>query len=42
MKILVAPGLGLQCLTTRKPDEKMIEVALEAVKKVNRLVETSR
>lgn len=42
MKILVAPGLGLQRLTTRKPDEKMIEVALEAVKKVNRLVETSR
>ncbi len=42
MKILVAPGLGLQRLTTRKPDENMIEVALEAVKKVNRLVETSR
>ena len=42
MKILVAPGLGLQRLTTRKPDEKMIEVALEAVKKLNRLVETSR
>jgi len=42
VKILVAPGLGLQCLTTRKPDEKMIEVALEAVKKVNRLVEASR
>jgi len=42
MKVLVAPGLGLQYLTTRKPDEKMIEVALEAVKKVNRLVETSQ
>jgi len=37
MKVLVAPGLGLQCLTTRKPDEKMIAVALEAVKEVNRL-----
>jgi len=37
MKALVAPGLGLQYLTTRKPDEKMIAVALEAVKEVNRL-----
>jgi uncharacterized protein YqhQ len=37
MKVLLAPGLGLQYLTTRKPDEKMIEVALEAVKKVNTL-----
>jgi len=37
MKVLVAPGLGLQYLTTRKPDEKMIAVALEAVKEVNRL-----
>jgi len=40
MKVLIAPGLGLQYLTTRKPDEKMIEVALEAVKKVNSLTET--
>jgi len=40
MKVLLAPGLGLQYLTTRKPDEKMLEVALEAVKKVNSLVET--
>ncbi len=42
MKILVAPGLGLQFLTTRKPDEEMIEVALEAVKEVNRLNEKIR
>jgi uncharacterized protein YqhQ len=41
MKVLLAPGLGLQYLTTRKPDDKMIEVALEAVKKVNSLAETS-
>ena len=41
MKLLLAPGLGLQYLTTRKPDEKMIEVALEAGKKVNSLAETS-
>jgi uncharacterized protein YqhQ len=40
MKVLVAPGLALQYLTTRKPDEEMIEVALEAVKKVNGLAET--
>jgi uncharacterized protein YqhQ len=39
MTVLIAPGLGLQYLTTRKPDEKMIEVALEAVKKVNSLAE---
>jgi uncharacterized protein YqhQ len=37
MKVLVTPGLGLQYLTTKKPDEKMIAVALEAVKEVNRL-----
>ncbi len=42
VKVLVAPGLGLQYLTTRKPDEKMIEVALEAVKEVNRLRKTSQ
>ena len=42
MKFLIAPGLGLQYLTTRKPDEKMIEVALEAVKEVNGLSETSK
>ncbi len=28
MQILVASGWGLQYLTTRKPDEKIIEVAL--------------
>jgi len=37
MKVLVAPGLGLQRLTTREPDEKMIAVALKAVEEVNRL-----
>jgi uncharacterized protein YqhQ len=41
MKVLISPGLGLQYLTTKKPDEKMIEVALEAVKKVNELAETT-
>jgi len=42
MKILVMPGLGLQCLTTRKPDEDMIKVALKAVKEVNTLVQKSQ
>jgi len=42
MKVLVAPGLGLQYLTTKKPDEKMIEVALKAVEETNRLMQTSQ
>lgn len=37
MKILVAPGLALQHLTTRQPDDDMIEVAIKAVKEVERL-----
>ncbi|MGD9129978.1 MAG: DUF1385 domain-containing protein [Candidatus Bathyarchaeota archaeon] len=37
MKIMVAPGLALQHLTTRQPDDDMIEVAIKAVKEVERL-----
>jgi uncharacterized protein YqhQ len=37
MKILVAPGLALQHLTTRQPEDEMIEVAIEAVKEVRSL-----
>ncbi len=37
MKILVAPGLALQYLTTREPDAKMVAVALRAVEEVDRL-----
>ncbi len=37
MKVLVAPGLLLQRLTTRQPDNKMIEVAIKAVKEVESL-----
>ena len=37
MRVLVAPGLALQHLTTRKPDDEMIEVAIKAVKEVERL-----
>jgi uncharacterized protein YqhQ len=36
MKALVTPGLGLQWLTTRRPDDDMIEVAIKAVKEVNK------
>jgi len=39
MKILILPGLGLQHLTTRKPDEDMIAVALKAVKETDTLVQ---
>ena len=33
-KIIVAPGLWLQKLTTRNPDEKQLEVAISALQKV--------
>ena len=33
-KIIVTPGLWLQKLTTRKPDDSQLEVALSALKKV--------
>ena len=32
MKIIKAPGLAFQYLTTREPDDEMIEVAIEALK----------
>jgi uncharacterized protein YqhQ len=34
MRVLLTPGLWLQKLTTREPDDKQIEVALAALKKV--------
>lgn len=34
MKVLFMPGLWLQSLTTREPDDKQLEVALSALKKV--------
>ncbi|UCE15657.1 MAG: DUF1385 domain-containing protein [Candidatus Bathyarchaeota archaeon] len=37
MKILTIPGLGLQHLTTKKPDEDMIAVALKAVQEASKL-----
>ena len=32
VKILAAPGLWMQRLTTKEPDDSMIEVAIEAFK----------
>jgi uncharacterized protein YqhQ len=34
IKIIIAPGLLLQRITTREPDDKQLEVAIEAVKAV--------
>jgi uncharacterized protein YqhQ len=34
VKILLAPGLWLQSLTTSKPDDSMLEVAMTALKKI--------
>jgi uncharacterized protein YqhQ len=34
MKILLTPGLWLQSLTTRQPDDKQLEVGIAALKKV--------
>jgi len=41
MRVLVTPGLGLQYLTTRKPDEDMIAVALKAVEETSKLLQAS-
>ena len=37
IKILIAPGLLLQRITTKEPDEKQLEVAIEAVNKILQL-----
>jgi uncharacterized protein YqhQ len=37
MKLLVAPGVALQHLTTRPPSDDMLEVAIKAVKEVESL-----
>ena len=33
-RLIAAPGLWMQRITTKEPDEKMIEVAIEAMKDV--------
>jgi uncharacterized protein YqhQ len=40
MKIITAPGLALQQLTTQPPDDKMIAVAIEAIKATVNLQKT--
>jgi uncharacterized protein YqhQ len=42
MKALTAPGLALQHLTTQPPDDKMLAVALKAVKEVVNLQKTEQ
>jgi uncharacterized protein YqhQ len=37
MRALTAPGMAFQRLTTREPDDDMLEVAIKAVEEVNRL-----
>jgi uncharacterized protein YqhQ len=37
MGVLMAPGLLFQRLTTREPDDSMIEVAIRTVEEVKRL-----
>jgi uncharacterized protein YqhQ len=39
LNILVLPGLMLQRLTTREPDDSQLEVAIAAVKEVLKLEE---
>ena len=34
IKLLIAPGLLMQRITTKEPDENQLEVAIEAVKAV--------
>ncbi|PVX24450.1 MAG: DUF1385 domain-containing protein [Candidatus Bathyarchaeum sp.] len=41
MKVLVAPGVALQHLTTRPPDDDMLEVAIKAVKEVESMKKAS-
>jgi uncharacterized protein YqhQ len=37
MQALILPGLAFQYLTTREPNDAMIEVAVEALKKTRQL-----
>jgi uncharacterized protein YqhQ len=34
MRVIIAPNLALQRLTTREPDDEMLEVAIAALKAV--------
>jgi uncharacterized protein YqhQ len=41
IKVLLTPGLRLQNLTTKEPDDDMIEVAVQSVEEVYKLREKS-
>jgi uncharacterized protein YqhQ len=42
MKILTAPGLGFQFLTTKEPSDDMLEVSIKAVQEVLKLTDSQR
>ena len=37
LKVLIAPGLGFQLLTTKEPSDDMLEVSIKAVQEVTKL-----
>ena len=39
-RILITPCLALQRLTAKEPDDDMTEVAIKAVKEINRLTDS--
>jgi uncharacterized protein YqhQ len=41
VKVLIAPGLVFQRLTTKEPTDDMLEVSIKAVTEVNKLICTS-
>ena len=42
MKLLIAPGLWFQKLTTKEPTDEMIEVAIKALKEVKKIEAASK
>jgi len=38
LKVLIAPGLGFQFLTTKEPSDDMLEVSIKAVQEVTKLI----
>ena len=39
-KVLTAPGMGFQLLTTKEPSDDMLEVSIKAVQEVTRLIDS--
>jgi uncharacterized protein YqhQ len=40
LKVLIAPGLGFQLLTTKEPSDDMLEVSIKAVQEITKLTTT--